>query len=280
MWKEETNGTVLIEPPGHLFWTEHSERHTVTSWSASLGIEKSRNDHLGRWGVDKHQSNDYVVTARLAVTSIQREVCTAISEGTEKIDEDDLYADYADHLHKYGVEESQIKLAVDRLTLPRLYGGAFGIGQVFPLRNFVGGKEPPLPEEQIDNEVGHLVSAEEADTQAAPEAEAASTLPPFWVTLDNEGNVRRLHRLGGCFVDPERDCTSFRRLDVLKGVAVNSKCKLCFKEEQGGDLNQRGDKGPNADSSGSSSEESSSSEDGQEAEAANDAASCYAVEDW
>ena len=87
-------------------------------------------------------------------------------------------------------------------------------------------------------------------------------------------------RLGGCFVDPERDCTSFRRLEVLKGVAVNSKCKLCFKEEQGGDLNQRGDKGANADSSGSSSEESSSSEEGQEAEAANDAASCYAVEDW
>ena len=96
---------------------------------------------------------------------------------------------------------------------------------------------------------------------------------PSWARLPLEFQ-------GGCFVDPERDCTSFRRLDVLKGVAVNSKCKLCFKEEQGGDLNQRGDKGPNADSSGSSSEESSSSEDGQEAEAANDAASCYAVEDW
>ena len=75
-----------------LFFTEHSERHWVPSVSAALRVEKSVRDYAGRWGVDSsHQSNDYVVSSRKIITGFRRQLCIALSEGTEDYDEEDIF---------------------------------------------------------------------------------------------------------------------------------------------------------------------------------------------
>jgi hypothetical protein len=217
----------LIPEPGHLFFTEHSERHVLPTLAAGLGIEKSRRDELGRWGIDRRQSNDYVATARLAVISIQREILTAVSEGTGLLDEDDLYEDYKSFMLGRGVTEEAAQEAVECIRLPRLFGGSFGIGQEWPFGNFNGLTEP------VTSDTVVLTESEVPMLPPLPETKAIDSKAPFWGTVDSEGTIRRLHRNGGCFVNALTDCCNFQWIETPKGITVSRKCKLCFKGELG-----------------------------------------------
>jgi len=58
-WVEDLAGGRLLPSPGHLYFTEHSERHWLPSVTGALGVTKDKRDMLGRWAVDSsHQSND------------------------------------------------------------------------------------------------------------------------------------------------------------------------------------------------------------------------------
>jgi hypothetical protein len=255
---QESDVVFLLTSPCHLFWTEHSERHVLPSWSAALGVDKSKRDDLGRWGIDRRQSQDYVATARLAVTSVQREVLQAVSEGCREIDEDDLMSELGEFLRKRGATDAFVKDAVENLTTPRLQGGWFGLGQAYPLQ--------PVTHEGMEDLV--LTVAEGAELpimlpvsedcsepslEKAPEEEAE-----FWITLGKAGQFRKLHRKGGCFVDPVKDCSAVQRFWDLDGVVVHSKCKLCFRKA--GEVLMKPPASPKPIPEEDSSVESSSSE--------------------
>jgi hypothetical protein len=46
---KDAGGNALIPHGWERFWTEHSERATLSSGLAALGVQKPERDLLGRW---------------------------------------------------------------------------------------------------------------------------------------------------------------------------------------------------------------------------------------
>ena len=53
---------LLLVEDAALYWSGHSPRHTLPSWSASMGVPKEERDFLGRWNVGLQQSSHYIMT--------------------------------------------------------------------------------------------------------------------------------------------------------------------------------------------------------------------------
>ena len=66
----------LLRPESSCCWSEHSERVTITSWAAVIGVDKEIRRRWGRWrpSVDE----DYVTTTRRLLRDAQKEVAGRI----------------------------------------------------------------------------------------------------------------------------------------------------------------------------------------------------------
>ena len=226
VWVEKV-GAHFIHSPGHLYWREHSERHVLSEWSASLGIEKSRRDFLGRWGVNSHGSNDYIACARMAVLGIHKEICEAISVGAESLDEFDLADSFRAFLVSRGLDEVDAHEQSKEILMPKVGDLYFGLGQDWPLSSF---SEVQLVPPRVEGDdvlmtasipVGEEAQKVKRDRKTFDEA-------PFWVSLTKKRRHRRLHRRGGCWLDPSVDCWDFEKIWSLDKVTVDAKCVNCF----------------------------------------------------
>ena len=89
-----------IVPPAFLdFWTEHSPRACVPSWTGLLGVEKSVRDLLGRWSPTG--SEDYTRTYRLTVKKLQQEVVAALRAGDDRLEEDDIWEELPRYVNEH-----------------------------------------------------------------------------------------------------------------------------------------------------------------------------------
>ena len=250
-WREVAV-TKLIQPPGHLFWTEHSDRHFTVSASAVMGVSESDRDDLGRWGINAQKSNAYRLTSRQVVFKIQALLMKNISEGPSDYEETDLQMEYERFMQSRnpnwdGTEE------MARLTVLIDYG---------PQINTLDQRWPLDPEgspvlisldnhpAERQNPTALLIPAEDSADEVIQQGQ------PFWMSTTRSG-FRRLHRVGGCRVVPE-DCWRFQFLHGFELTVENQKadkaCRICFKG-----LNVEtsdSDRLP-SESSGSSSTESS-----------------------
>ena len=52
-----------------------------------MGWSKASRDYLGRWGIDGHQSHEYVLTSRQIILEIQCGVTEALCVGGKSFDE-------------------------------------------------------------------------------------------------------------------------------------------------------------------------------------------------
>ena len=97
------------------FWTEHSERLTLSSGLASLGVVKSERDLLGRWspeGSDQY----YIRTYNSVVGKMQHIYAEAVRRGDayHRLDEGAILEDLKVWLiERWGVQEDEGKLAVE-----------------------------------------------------------------------------------------------------------------------------------------------------------------------
>jgi hypothetical protein len=179
VWEESAELSLMLSPV-HLFFTEHSERHVLASWSASLGIEKTRRDYLGRWAIGSHGSNDYVQCARLAVLGVQKEICETISLGTSKVDEYDLADSLRVFLKKREMGEENISEAISRLSIGSADQPWFGLDQDWPLRPRSEMQEDPVLVEPEDAAmIIPPLLAEPAEKKSRTQSDGA----PFWVSL-------------------------------------------------------------------------------------------------
>jgi hypothetical protein len=96
----------LFAHPLLTFWKEHSERKTINGMAAQLDIPKSERDFLGRWIPE--QSDDYLLTSRSVVASVQDKVAVAIREGSIKLDETEALEGMRQSLEAKEVPEHQI----------------------------------------------------------------------------------------------------------------------------------------------------------------------------
>ena len=78
-----SDGRELIRAELTGFWSGHSGRHWLPTWTAMLGMSKGDRDFLGRWEAGAHQSDEYVVTSKEVVHRLQREVNKKLCQGAE-----------------------------------------------------------------------------------------------------------------------------------------------------------------------------------------------------
>ena len=92
------------------FWSEHSERVTMASWSAALGIQQEIIKRWGRWrpSVDE----EYVKTTQVLVMKAQTEVARKMkTEGfrSDLIGEEEVMGQVEERLRERGVAEEIVR---------------------------------------------------------------------------------------------------------------------------------------------------------------------------
>ena len=92
--------------------TGHSERATLTSWAAAIGVPKSERDHMGRWSPSG--SDDYVRTYRAIVKKVlAKMVETARATGAYRVfDEPDSIEALGDKCMKIGEDKEIVEKLV------------------------------------------------------------------------------------------------------------------------------------------------------------------------
>lgn len=265
----------LILPPLHIYFTEHSDRHDLTSWAAMIGIEKSRRQFIARWGVASGGSDDYVLTSRQVVAGVQREVCKAIQESNISLSEAEVFNSMKDFLRSRGVWEVNLPIYLDKLQVLVDGGHGFGLLRTFTkARLALGRLFRESDDERIERDVvspltpveGEAAAEEEMASKGLPASSTSSGFgeaeemndrdkgvrsrpnrqpssavearvqierrpsePPFWVSISGKRGFKRLHRRGGCWLDPTVDVMRWEPVEILIEGVADAKCKLCWK---------------------------------------------------
>ena len=206
------------------FWSEHSDRAGLDSWTAALGVAQSERNFLGRWSATG-SADSYVRTALRVVENLQRlaakKAREAYAGGPDFFGEEHLLLRMRDFLAKQGWEPDaaillsedlklcNYDLAPDQLDLPQ------GWAKEAP---------PPAPQEQE-------VQEDEAPlnpVDALPE----EVVDPwgYVISITRGGRHRKLHHVGSCHRVPGVDYRTFEVWGAnLPPVAVlNSRCGVCF----------------------------------------------------
>ena len=91
-----------IAPMVATAWTGHSERATLPSALAALGISKEERNPLGRWSPEG--SDDYVRSYRALTKKLLSKFCEAVKAGNayEDLDEDHTFSDLKDAMEMKG----------------------------------------------------------------------------------------------------------------------------------------------------------------------------------
>eukprot|EP00435_Cladocopium_sp_Y103_P056827 s679_g19.t1 len=108
------DGSRLVPDGWERFWTEHSERATLASGLAALGVHKDERDLLGRWTPEG--SDQYVRSYNAVITRLQAQFAQPVRTncGYTAFDEGAVLEDLKVWLvEKWGVEEEMASTAVD-----------------------------------------------------------------------------------------------------------------------------------------------------------------------
>ena len=110
---------VMLEVGAQNFWAGHSDRATLSTWSAGLKISKDRRDFIGRWRPS--DSDEYVRTSREIVWGIQSEVAEKIrhSAGEDVCHEEGLIEELASYCSERGMAPESIEAMVQRIAVSR-----------------------------------------------------------------------------------------------------------------------------------------------------------------
>ena len=198
--------------PGPLLggWTGHSERCTLPSVFAAMGVPKSERDPLGRWSPSG--SDDYVRTYRALVTSLAYKFRAMLAGGNvvsatdeeEAIDEVRLYA-----ARLGNIEPEVLQEASDRLW--KTARGLYGLWSMDPAVNPV-----VLPADQVVTHFGE----ERAEVSTAK----------YLIVLSKKGSMLRLHRSDGCWKAQTLSFASFELcdLDPVPQNLYSHYCHTCW----------------------------------------------------
>jgi hypothetical protein len=255
IWKNDrwvSGGEQLLKSPGHLFHTEHSERHFLVSVGAAIGIPKEDRDMCGTWGIMQAQSHDYMHTAREVTLRVQEAVFQDLQNPDCRYDEEELREKYLVFLKQRGVDDltAETMVKVTEFDFAKDVSNTVVIDPA-PLE---------LLEEDDDDCFGpaeEFASLDDAmnsvEKDKSEELDQASVLPQkdqYWATVSRSG-FRCLHRMGSirCHVDPSK---VFRwEICTESSTKSDKACSWCFGDRERSD---------NVSSSGSSDSEADTSD--------------------
>jgi len=237
-------------------WTGHSERCTMPSVLAALGVPKGDRDLLGRWSPSG--SDDYVRSYRAMVRSVMTRFRQALASKTlEPADEEEAVEEAGAFARRHGDQDTeQHKGDVEQLA--RAAAEFISAGR----QGHAGRLDSPTEEPDEPDAVPSRTpvppegpprgTAPGADTSEHEDDEDLAPVAPYLVGVHK--GVRRLHRTGGCWA---ATVGSFARVEYIDMAPVPADmythvCKKCWPS---GDPNEVGA----VTSSASSGDESSDS---------------------
>ena len=195
-------------------WTGHSERPTLTSALAAVGVPKSSRDLLGRWSPSG--SDDYVRTYRAMVKELTLRYTGTVSAGRsyEAYDEEEAYEAVYDRLAKRDFDEKELRIAIDQLKVT-----AANVA-----RSCCAAESLASPTE--------LASIPEPSLEEEPEAkdDGGDGEVRYLIVYTHNRKVARLHRAGGCWRARRRDFQDFDLIEVEPAPRdmYNTYCTSCW----------------------------------------------------
>ena len=222
----DERGRKLIPTGWERFWTEHSERATLSSGLAAVGVGKLERDMLGRWCPEG--SDQYVRTYNAAVGRLQKKFSRYAStkNAYKRLDEGSTLEDLKRWLHgHWGANEQEADRAVESWKK--------GLG-VIPSDGQDDGSDTDIASSHGVEEV-----AEEVEN---PKGAVSATIRSRKANLDQEREggfvvvYRRagkgtLHRLGegSCWMARKRSFVKSETYEQIPEVEFYSvRCKLCW----------------------------------------------------
>ena len=228
---EDPSGRRLLLEESLSFWTEHSQRATLTSWAACLNnFPPEWLDKLGRWGASRSQL--YVRTYRRQSSTIQTNVALgarAVADPHKLFDEEALFGQLGEHLEAKGVGKEAIREQTESMLAFRRVAAEAVLPQLADSRDGPG-EATAAPR---TTSAGDAELAKDDDEEVALEglAERQVSVPSGHYVVTFYKSRRRLHRVGQCYRIPGKD---YHRCVVL-GVDVpdpsmwDDYCRHCWK---------------------------------------------------
>ncbi len=220
-WEEIDDAGLLVEESMLGFFQGHGPRHWLPSVASAMGWSKEARDFLGRWGIDGHQSNEYVLSSRQTVLEIQAGVAEAICIGGKPYNELELL----ERMRKFASDRGGPPDAADRLTCLTQTSAGWCLNVDFPTVSPVdctsGGQQ-----KLAENTAGWVSpSTQEAERDSSKEA-------PYWVSISKRAGFRRLHAKVGCGV-LRSNCASSADVWTVTEDCAHALCKDCAKLRAG-----------------------------------------------
>ena len=212
------------------FWTEHSERATLPSALACLGVAKTDRDMLGRWSPEG--SDQYIRTYNTVVATMQGLFADAVRRGDayHRFDEGSTLEDLKKWLRdKWDSPPDEADVAVESWK-SRISGQ--GIFEGMLARE----EGEHTPTEVIDSEDSPCESSEPTDLEPEPSKRrrmqrTEDDRSSGYLVVFNRVNRGTLHRAGdeGCWMARTRE---FRRAEIYTELpdvqSYTKRCMLCW----------------------------------------------------
>ncbi len=285
-WREGSDR--LVGPPMCRGWTGHSERCTMPSLFAAMGVPKAERDPLGRWSPSG--SDDYVRTYRALIRDLMGRFRRSILAGGAGsfADEDEAIDDAMAFSGRLGLyDDEALKVAAARLALAStaLFLGLAGqpvaeaeqfektaaVAQLIPPHDDWGVTAPEdVSWDNFAADLGSRSRAKQGLLERPLDPRTALDLLPCEVDAEDDDlgykpvvpylvvtnkKVRRLHRTNGCWRAVALAFREFEYVDLepVPADRFTHYCRGCWPAPAVGDSDSSGGEiGSSSSDSGSS----------------------------
>jgi len=204
----------LMSPMVATGWTNHSERATLTSALAAIGVDKARRDVLGRWSPSG--SDDYVRTYKAVVKDLISRFCCAASSGRgwDTFDEEDAMADITVRV--------RATVHADEETIDQVMAEFSAVS-----KNLAQECAEVAPE-AAPTEVASLSPMTEVGDEIDEDRDAK-----FLIVYTRNRRDARLHKVDGCWRARKMDFADYEltNLDPIPRESYNMVCKQCWPQD-------------------------------------------------
>ena len=252
------DGSKMIPADWERFWTEHSERATMASCLAAVGVPKTERDLLGRWKPEG--SDQYVRSYNTVIARLQEKLAEPIrnGDGYQAFDEGAVLEDLKIWLQEkrgYGREAADDEVE----TWKEAVGGGFSFEKMVKRGGVLQYRAAPSDEQEEPEGIFRKSSdhSEKAMTAKGEDSDSSSSdstsssdeeqpkkkakvdkldeeRPPGFIVVYNRIDRGKLHRAGrrGCWMARRRN---FRRAKIYQDRPepsdYTSRCKVCWPRD-------------------------------------------------
>ena len=182
------------------FWSEHSERVTMSSWAAALGIKQEVIKRWGRW-----RPSEYVKTTKVLVSQAQRNVAEVLKETgmiKDLLGEDEVMEALKKRLKERSVPDDRVRNQIKRL---RFQWEAYRMEQEGCM-SARGRRIQESPTEIVP--VPEAVDLEDLEL-SSDETRTSYGMGTYILSVVRRSKRRTLHVIGGCYRVPGVDYRDF-----------------------------------------------------------------------